>query len=163
MPIGKLDYLVCVDRVSQYMMLAKLPNKTANACTKALKIWPTYFGIPTLLRSDGGPAFDCNLMSEFCEKLGVVHVLTSAYNAPSNGQCERMVQEVKKIMEKTGERDPEFVMKVLNNTERHGGLGTPIKILPGCNVKGPLPNSSNEDLNVQVNLQQRIKVAERIA
>ena len=35
-------------------------------------------------------------------------MLTSAYNAPSNGQCERMVQEVKKIMEKTGERDPEF-------------------------------------------------------
>ena len=36
MSISKLDYLVCVDRVSQYMMLAKLQNKTAKACTKAL-------------------------------------------------------------------------------------------------------------------------------
>ena len=102
-------------------------------------------------------------MSEFCEKLVVVHVLTSAYNAPSNGQCERMVQEVKKIMEKTGERDPEFVMKVLNNTERLGGLGSPIKIMLGHNVKGPLPNSNNEELDVQENLQIRIKIAERIA
>ena len=33
MSIGMLDYLVCVDRVSQYMMLAKLPNKTGKACT----------------------------------------------------------------------------------------------------------------------------------
>ena len=48
-------------------------------------------------------------------------MLTSAYHAPSNGQCERMVQEVRKFMEKSGERDPELVMKVLNNTERRGG------------------------------------------
>ena len=102
MSIWKLDYLVCIDRVSQYMMLAKLPNKTAKACTKALKTWITFFGIPTLLRSNGGPAFDCKLFSDFCEQLGVVHVLTSAYNAPSNGQCKRMVQEVKKMMEKSG-------------------------------------------------------------
>ena len=70
MSIGKLDYLVCVDRVSQYMMLAKLPNKTAKACTKALRNWI---------------GFDCNLMNEFCESLGIVHVLTSAYHSPSNG------------------------------------------------------------------------------
>merc|ERR1711954_158728 len=119
MSIGKLDYLVCVDRESQYMMLARLLNKTGKACTKALKTWTTFFGIPTLLWSDGGPAFDCNGMNEFCEKLGVEHVLTSAYNAPSNGQCKRMVQEVKKFMEKSGKRDPELVMKVFNNTERH--------------------------------------------
>ena len=89
-------------------------------------------------------------------------MLTSAYNAPSNGQCERMVQEVKKFMEKSGERDPELVMKVLNNTERHGGLGTPIKIMMGRNVKGPLPNSNNKELDIQENLQNRLKMAERV-
>ena len=52
MLIGKIDYLVCVDRVSQYMMLARLPNKTAKACTKAMRTWTTYLGIPTLLQSD---------------------------------------------------------------------------------------------------------------
>ena len=52
-------------------------------------------------------------------------MLTRAYKAPSNGQCERMVQEVKKFMEKSGERDPELVMKV-HNTERRGRLGTPM-------------------------------------
>ena len=90
-------------------------------------------------------------------------MLTSAYNAPSNGQCKRMVQEVRKMMEKTGERDPEFIMKVLNNTERRGGLGTPIKILFGRNVLGPMPNSNNEELDVQENLQKRIKMADKVA
>ena len=102
-------------------------------------------------------------MNEFCESLGIVHVLTSAYNAPSNSQCVRIVKEVKKFMEKSAEWDPELVMKVLNNTERRGGLGTPIKIMMGRNVRGPLPNSNNEDLNVQENLKQRFKIADWIA
>ena len=89
--------------------------------------------------------------------------MTSAYNTPSNGQCKRMVQEVRKMMEKAGERDPEFIMKVLNNTERHGRLGTPIKILFGRNVLGPMPNSNNEELDIQENLRKRIKMADRVA
>ena len=128
MSIGKLDYLVCVDRVSQYMMLAKLGNKTAKACTRALKTWTTFLGIPTLMRSDGGPSFDCKLFDNFCPELGVIHILTSAYHLPSNGQCRRMVQEVMKMMVKTGECDREFIMKVLNNTERRGGMGTTSKL-----------------------------------
>ena len=66
-------------------------------------------------------------------------------------------------MLKTGERDPQLIMKVLNNTERRGGLGTPIKILFGQNVKGPLANSNNEELDIQENLQKRIKKAEKVA
>ena len=93
----------------------------------------------------------------------MVHILTSAYIAPSNGQCKRMVQEVRKMMEKSGERDPEFNMKVLNNTERHGGLGTPMNILLGRNVKGLMPNSNNEGLDIQENLQKRIRKAEKVA
>ena len=75
------------------MMLAKLPNKTAKACTKSLKTWTTFFGIPVLMRSDGGPSFDCKLFSKFCEELGVVHVLTRAYKHPAlgsaRGWCKR--------------------------------------------------------------------------
>ena len=74
-----------------------------------------------------------------------------------------MEQEVKKFMEMSGERDPELVMKVLNNNERRGRLGTPIKIMMGRNVKGPLPNSNNKELNIQENLQNRLKMAERVA
>ena len=67
------------------------------------------------------------------------------------------------MMEKTGERDLEFIMKLLNNTERRGGLGTPIKILFWRNVLGPMPNSNNEELDVQENLQKRIKMADKVA
>ena len=67
------------------------------------------------------------------------------------------------MMEMSGIRDLEFIMKVLNNTERRGGLGTPIKILFGRNVKGPMPNSNNEELDIQENLQKRIWKAEKVA
>ena len=54
-------------------------------------------------------------------------------------------------------------MRVLNNTERRGGVCTLIKILFGRNVKGPIANSNNEELDIQENLQKRIKKAERVA
>ena len=104
MTIGKMDFLVSVDRISQYLLLAKLPNKTAKACTKALKSWACLLEIPTLIKSDGGPAFDSKLFDDFCKDLRVVHILTSACNPQSKGQCERKVQEVKKYMQKSGER-----------------------------------------------------------
>ena len=37
-----------------------------------------------------------------------------------------------------------------------------MKIMMGRNVRGPLPNSQNEDLDIQENLQQRFKMAVRI-
>ena len=84
----------------------------------------------------------------------MVHIITSTYNPERNGQYERMVQEVKKMMLKTGERDPEYIMKVLNNTERRGGLGTQIEMLFNRNVKGSLPNSNNEELDIQEKLRK---------
>ena len=66
------------------------------------------------------------------------------------------------MMVKSGGRDPEFIMKVLDNTERRGRLGTPIKILFGRNVKGPMPNSNNEELDIQENFQNRIPKAEKV-
>ena len=92
----------------------------------------------------------------------MVHILTSAYNLESNGQYKRVVQEVKKMMLKTWERDPQLIMRVLNNTERQGGgPGTPIKILFNRNVKGLLPNSKNEELDIQESLQSKIEKAEK--
>ena len=76
-------------------MLAKLPNKTAKVCTRALKTWATFLGILILLRSNGGQAFNNKLFNDFCKDLGGVQILTSAFHNESNGLCECMVQEVK--------------------------------------------------------------------
>ena len=42
-------------------------------------------------------------------------------------------------------------------------MGTPIKILFGCKVKGPLANSNNEELNIQEKLQKIIQKAKKVA
>ena len=56
-----------------------------------------------------------------------------------------------------------MIIKVPNKIEGRGGMGTPIKILFKRNVKGYLPNSNNEELDIQGNLQRKIEKAERIA
>ena len=53
MTIRNIDYLVCVDRISQYLLLEKLLNITAKVCMEALKSWAYLLGIPTLIKSDG--------------------------------------------------------------------------------------------------------------
>lgn len=55
------------------------------------------------------------------------------------------------------EGDPQLIMKVLNNTERMGGLEKSIKALFNRNVKGPLPNLNNKKLDIQENTQKKIQ------
>ena len=74
----------------------------------------------------------------------------------------KFVEAKPRKCEKCREPDPEYIMKVLNNTERKGGLGTPIKILFGQKVKGSMPNSNKEELDIQGNLQKRSQKAEKV-
>ena len=76
------------------------------------------WGAPSLLKSDGATGFTAQAFESFCEEFRIHHVLTSAYNAPSNGSAERMVQEVKQLMKKGGHRDPDLLMRSLNSMAR---------------------------------------------
>ena len=68
--IGKTNYLVTVDKVSRFLMLETLPNKTSKAVSSKLKRWATIMGIPCIMPSDGGPAFSANPFTAFCPDLG---------------------------------------------------------------------------------------------
>ena len=68
--IEKTDYLINVDKVSQFLMLDTLPNKTSKAVSSKLKRWATIMGIPCIMPSDGGPAFSANPFTAFCQDLG---------------------------------------------------------------------------------------------
>ena len=59
-------------------------------------------GLPSICKSEGGPCFSSSRFGDFCRKYGITQVLTSAYNSESNGQVERIIQELKKAMEKCG-------------------------------------------------------------
>ena len=50
--IGKIDYLVTVDKVSGLLMLDTLPNKSFKAVSSKLERWAAIMGIPCVMQSD---------------------------------------------------------------------------------------------------------------
>ena len=55
------------------------------------------FGYPCYIRHDGGPEMR-KKFKEWRKQAGVRSELSSAYNSPSNGHCERLVAQMKSII-----------------------------------------------------------------
>merc|ERR1712081_149107 len=158
-----VDYLVAVCIVTSFAWVAKLRRKGAKDLAAALRHFVCQWGAPRLLKSDGATRFTAQAFESFCEDFGIHHVLTSAYNAPSNGSAERMVQEVKQLMKKGEHRDPDLLMKILNSTARPRNRGTPLNLMLGRASNGYLPNQINEDLKLLENYRIRQKEADEYA
>ena len=99
---GGSDYLVAVCIVSNFAWITKLRRKGAKDQAAELWHFVCHWGAPSLLKSNRATGFTAHAFEEFCEEFGILHVLTSAYNTPSNGSAERMVLEVKLLMKKGG-------------------------------------------------------------
>ena len=134
-------------------------KKTSKAVSSKLKRWAAIIGIPCVMHGDRGPAFSANHFIVFCRDLGVRHMRTSAYYPKFNGQAEHMIQEVRKVIKKSL-CDTDRIMMSLNHLERPWGMGTPNKILFNRKVKGQLPNSRNEKMDIQEIIQRKLKRAE---
>ena len=70
-------------------------SATATTTIQHLLRFIANFGLPRVLVSDNGPQFLSNEFRQFCVSNGTDHQRTPPYHAASNGQCERMVQELK--------------------------------------------------------------------
>ena len=56
------------------------------------------FGIPDVIVSDNGPQFTSHAFRLFCDQNGIRHKTSPPYHPTTNGQVERMVQELKKAL-----------------------------------------------------------------
>lgn len=56
------------------------------------------YGLPEDIVSDHGPQFTSRLWSAFCQALGINVSLTSGYHPQSNGQVERLNQELTRFL-----------------------------------------------------------------
>jgi len=52
-------------------------------------------GIPKKIISDRGPQFTSTFMGELCKALGIKRAMLTAYHPQTDGQTERINQEVK--------------------------------------------------------------------
>ena len=92
-------------------------------------------GIPTILKTDGGPQFASQALSDFCRQWGIHHVLSSPHHHEANGAAEAAVKAMKAPVAKTttGRIDVDefrFGLLEFRNKPRAHGF-SPAKLLYG--------------------------------
>ncbi|KAI3365127.1 hypothetical protein L3Q82_010108, partial [Scortum barcoo] len=93
---GNTTVLTVVDRFSKmahFIPLPKLPSAKETAQVMINHVFRIH-GLPTDIVSDRGPQFVSVFWKEFCRLLGATVSLSSGYHPESNGQTERMNQEL---------------------------------------------------------------------
>lgn len=91
-------YLLTVDYFSRYPEVTRLATTTSTAVISALKAVFARHGIPEVVRSDNGPQYSSHEFAIFVDSYGFKHSTSSPHYPQSNGQAERMVQTVKRLM-----------------------------------------------------------------
>ena len=94
----------------------ELHKKKTTTVTKSLEKIAVMLGLPTILKSNGGPGFKSKPFTDFTDKYGIYHILTSAYHPASNGQAKRAIQEAEKMMEKCQSFNQYHKAFMFNNT-----------------------------------------------
>lgn len=101
---GGADYLVMVDRYSNYIWVHKLNKTTTLAVLRALLAWFREFGFPATIVSDNGPQFRTEF-NDWCRDNHISHVPSSPRNPQSNGLAESGVKTAKLLLKKSSNEE----------------------------------------------------------
>ncbi len=98
-PTGSNEYLlVLIDDHSRFPIVEVVRSTSSNAVIPCLdKIFSEY-GIPEVLRLDNGPPFNSREFNEFAKHLGFTHRKVTPYWPRANGEVERFMRTVKKVI-----------------------------------------------------------------
>ena len=94
------DYIVLVDRFSNYIWVSKLNSTTTAKVIEVLERWFIEFGYPCVIVSDNGPQFRSEFQ-EYCIAKHILHSPSSPYNPRSNGLAESAVKTAKYLLQKS--------------------------------------------------------------
>ena len=91
---GKNKYVILVDSYSGYVWCQQLRNESTVEVWRYLSNWFNLFGYPKVLKTDDGPCYR-GKFTDYCQKYGIKHEVSSAYNPASNGLSESGVKKLK--------------------------------------------------------------------
>lgn len=101
-PLDKSDgfeyMLVVVDVYSRYTWAFATKTMETYIVIHHLKSLFSMFGVPDSILSDRGTNFESHDFKNFCFKLGIKKLTTTAYNPKCNGICERTNKTLKSFM-----------------------------------------------------------------
>lgn len=140
------SYLVYADRYTGWTEVHPYSKDTTSKATlRAFRKFFGQLGVPTHLRTDGGPQFSSSTFRAFMKKWGVNHEMSSPHYPQSNGHAEVNVKQIKHLIIKTSPKGDIFDndsfsqgLLELRNTPRKDGL-SPAVILLGRPLRSLVP------------------------
>jgi transposase InsO family protein len=91
--------LTVVDRTTRWFEAIPLHSITAAAVAESfVAAWVARFGVPATITSDRGVQFASELLAVTMKKLGIKHLMTTAFHPQSNWLVERAHRRLKEAL-----------------------------------------------------------------
>ena len=132
------DFMLVVDYLSKYPEVVEIEDKTSATVIMKMEIFAR-LGIPQELISDNIP-FSSYDFKQFAKNWGIFQLTSSPGYAQSNGQSERFVQMIKRMMKKA-DGDVYLALLEYRNTPVAGTSYSPAQILTSRTLRSKIPVS----------------------
>lgn len=84
------------DRGTGFIVSAAISDKTASSVVQAFtNHYIAKFGVPQTIVSDNGGEYISHVFGDLCDRLGIIHKTTTAYNPKCQGAIERIHRSLK--------------------------------------------------------------------
>ena len=137
--LDKRHYLLVVDYFSRFPEVLQLTSTTSSAVITHLKAVFARHGIPETVRSDNGPQYASAEFKEFARVYEFQHITSSPRFPQSNGQVERMVQTVKRLIKQSD--DPHLAVLSYRATPLPWCGRSPTELLDGRRLRTKIPQT----------------------
>lgn len=122
-------------------------------------------GIPHCVVSENGPQYDSGEFKDFAKQYGFKHVTSSPLYPQSNGQAEKGVLIVKRLLKKAkdGKHDPYLGLLSYRAAPLECGV-SPAELLMGCKLHTTLPQlpKEHDDNKNWTDKKKRLKDRQKI-
>ena len=128
--------MLIVDYYSRFIEIALLKRTTAEEVIRHTKSIFARHGIPEVVVSDNGPQFSSDAYQQFAKEYHFTHKTSSPYYPQSNGEAERAVGTIKRLLNK--ERDPYLAILSYRSTPLQNGY-SPSELLMNRRLRTTVP------------------------
>lgn len=134
-------FLLIIDYYSKFPEIIEMNNTSSEATITELKKVFCRYGIPNTVVSDNGPQFSSREFKEFAAEYGFKCSFSNPMYPQSNGQAERYVQTIKRMIKKAKIENKEVQLALLNyrNTPLSGIHASPAELLMSRKLRSKFP------------------------
>ena len=142
--LNNSNYILIVDYYSRFIEVIKLTTTTSKskAIIDALRSTFSRYGIPEVVMSDNGPQYSSNEFDAFAKLYNFQHSTSSPLFPQSNGQAERAVQTVKKLLRRSD--DPYIALLTFCSTPIPWCNFSPSELLMGRLLRTTIPMATEQ-------------------